>query len=1069
MIKYRGEKILRIINRSIIILLLNLFVISSVNAQSSKLSVNVKDIKLADLFWKLQKESGLVFIYQTDDLKNEPNITCKKDNVNFEIILNEILKDTKLEYTIDKKVVIIKKKQEPKTTITEKQTEIVLKGTVADEKGEAIPFASISLPETTLGCVADMDGKFELKMPEQTSANLIISCVGYESQTISIGEKTQFAIVLKSSNQQIEEVVVLGYSQQKKGTITGAVTKIDSKKFENRPIVNMSNALQGLSSGVLIQGSDESDSKTKILIRGKGSIESSITPLFIIDGVPVDEYFFSSLNPNDIASISVLKDASSTSIYGTRAANGVIVVTTKKGKNDGNSQVKVRYTNTIARIGEDKIEMMNSTELLEHQEYLGTFNPSDKDYIKFKNNVLNKNINTNWKEYFYNKNAISRRFDASLSGANSKSTYYLSVNGSKNKGLSPLSKSEKLGVNSNFTYNLNDYIKSGSSFNIIQSRTRSSWEGNLGFQSRMFAPYQDIYDEKGEEKKYFDYISEWNPKLTIENDIINTKTYYFMANTYLEIKPINNLKLKTLIGISGSDAKSIEKSFPWGYNDFFGLREDRHNRNIDLIITNTTSYNFELNSVNKFNVLMGQEGTKVTVDMYSIMGEGHDNKYFMGLGDAKIFSSPTQAVSKQLGNSLFGKLNYNYDGKIFSDISIRRDASSVFSKNNRSATFWSFGLKTNILKTLNLKLSKVDNLSVAFNLGTTGNSGITPYTIYSTFVQGLRYRGGNSLNFERYGNDKLKWEKSFAKNLNISGSFFNNRLNTEVNFYIKNTTDLLMSRPLSKVNGMPSLMDNVGELENKGMEICLSGQVLRLKDFSWDLAVNLSYNKNKIVKLYGGKDRIIDNGKIYQVGKSLDELYYTRFKGIDPENGEQIWLDKDGKETRSYSKENAVILGKQSETPWFGNLNSFIKWKNFSLDMQILWMGGKYVFNENRYFTENPQYGSYCNQSKNAVNLWRKKGDETNLPNKNQVIEKDSRFIEDASFVRLKNLTLTYQLPRNILSKTRFVSSTKLFISGKNLITITDFKGYDPESPSSSISGEHPRSKQYILGIELTF
>lgn len=487
--------------------------------------------------------------------------------------------------------------------------------------------------------------------------------------------------------------------------------------------------------------------------------------------------------------------------------------------------------------------------------------------------------------------------------------------------------------------------------------------------------------------------------------------------------------------------------------------------------TNTAEYKFSLLDNNHFTALIGQESILSNSKDFSASSKGHSDNRMMNVDQGTTFNKPTYAYSQVTYNSLFARLSYDYADKYFIDGTIRRDGSSLFGANNRYANFWSVGAmwsakKENFFKDINW----LNNLQLRVSYGTTGNSAIDNYLSYGLVGTGTIYNGNASWGLSSVDNKDLTWETVESLNVGVNARLFN-FVDLNIEFYNKMTKDMLMEIPYSYSTGFGSAWGNTGNMRNRGIDVELGFDILNTKDFFFRAGVNFNYNKNEITKLFGGRDEFIvpNTGIKYQVGKSYGDFYYVKYAGVDPATGAPLYYDKEGKITTEYSENNAVFTGKNRYAPMSGGLNLDFSWNGISLNVAFAGVFGKWLLNNDRYFSENPNFAAESNQSARMMNMWTTPGQKTDIPGANYAVQFDTHLLENASFIRLKNLQISYSLPKVWMQKTKVLNGVRVYALARNLWTITKYKGYDPENDSNLSLGKYPNSKQYTVGIELTF
>ena len=494
---------------------------------------------------------------------------------------------------------------------------------------------------------------------------------------------------------------------------------------------------------------------------------------------------------------------------------------------------------------------------------------------------------------------------------------------------------------------------------------------------------------------------------------------------------------------------------------------------LSLSETLTANYRWALNDNHSLNFLLGQEGIDYHSTGFQVSTQGQNNDRLTNL------LSGTRAISWPDSNSAYSYLSfffrgeYNYKELYYAEVAARADASSRFGKDHRWGMFWSLGFMWNIKNEAFLKdIEWLTNAQIKLSTGTSGNSEI-PYYDHLALVSGnANYNDEAGIYPEQSGNEELSWEQTWVNNVGLSLGFFN-RVNLNVDFYHKKTTNMLMLVPQSyAITGVGNRWDNIGAMMNRGVEIAIDGDVIRTKDFTWNLSANVSYNKNKLLELYNGVEEYVNSttGLKYVVGHPVHEYFMNRYAGVNPANGDALWYTADGELTTEYREEDKVMTGKTFDSPWAGGFGTTLMWKGLSLSAQFSWMAKRYVMNNDRFFEESNGLYSAYNQSRRLLyNRWKKPGDITDIPRYGVTAQLDDRFLENSSFLRLKNLTLAYALPQSLLSKTHFFTSARVYLQGQNLFTWTGFTGLDPEVATNVYRAKYPASRQFTLGIDISF
>lgn len=954
----------------------------------------------------------------------------------------------------------------------------VVKGTVVShEDNEPLIGVTILQEGTTNGVVTDMDGNYSLEVKGASNATLVFSYIGYAAQSHKVNASTGVLNVsLKSDAELIDEVVVVAYGVRKKGTIAGSVSTVKSEKLENVPTASFDQALQGQTPGLtVISNSGEPSVAATFQIRGTNSINSGTTPLFILDGVPIESSSFNAISPSDIESISVLKDASSTSIYGARAANGVVVITTKRGRKTDGAKVTFRGQWGFSQLAGNNWDLMNTAERIKYEKEIGL--DLGEDYY---NKI--KNIDVNWMDAVYNNNAPSQSYDLSVNGATDKTNYYVSGSFFDQDGITIGSAFRRYNLRANVENRAKEWLKLGTSTLLAYEDVEQAEDGEYALYapisaSHFMLPYWNPYNEDGSLASQND--GEWkgsgqNPIEWMQNNPVKHKTYKVISSLFAEVTPIENLTIRSQFGIDYSHATSFMQSFPsYIINNESGTAGRASSDGLTLTVTNTANYRFNLDDTHDFNFMIGQEGVNYHYETFQAVTEGQKNDALTNMASGSFASSWSDNTSDYGFLSFFGRGEYNYKNKYYADFSVRADASSRFGEGNRWAGFWSVGLMWDMRREDFFKqYDWLTNAQLTFSTGTSGNSSIPNYEHLALVTGGSNYMGETGISPNQRGNKDLTWEKLWTTNIGLRLGFFN-RLNFTAEFYNKLTTDMLMQVPVSYADGgYGAYWDNVGAMVNRGVELSLDADIIKTKDFTWNVFANASYNKNKLTELYNGIDEYVDsNVTMYSVGHTVTGFYMVRYAGVNPANGDALWYTKDGKITNEFSEEDRVLIeGKSFVAPWQGGFGTNLSWKGLMLSAQFSWMADRWVYNNDRLMDEsNGLYTSYNQSRRLLYDRWKKPGDVTDIPRHGVTPQFDTHYLENASFLRLKNLMLSYNIPGKALAKTRFFDGARVFVQGQNLLTFTGFTGIDPEVSANIYRAQYPMTRQFTLGVELNF
>ena len=972
------------------------------------------------------------------------------------------------------------------------QTKVTGSVTSQDD-GQPVIGATIIVVGTNVGTVTDANGRFELTLPEGKK-NLRITYVGMEP--LEVSARPNMRILLTSDQKALDEVVVMGYGSAKKlGSIVGAVKKVGNATLEKSTTPNFTDALAGQVAGLsVLSSSGDPTQAATIRLRGVNSINSSNTPLFILDGAPITSTLFNTLNPADIASITVLKDAASTAIYGSRAANGVIVITSKKGKLNEKANISLRAQYGISSPVEDGLDMMDAKQYVEFRDKIGQ--PVSTGIREL---VDKYGLSTNWRDEILDKSAPTYTLEATVSGGSDNTSYYISANHHKQDGIIEQSGMKREALRANIDSRITPWLKLGVQTNLGVN----SYESNRNISSsdiyltnpmvfaRMALPYDvpnyykidngSIVWGDPAQKLYYSSIN--TPWFDNSKGDTKRKTVTVNVNTYEQITPLAGLTIRLQQALDGYDYTLSHVRFPYAsfktpmgqtVSQGSGISQDSFERYYSFTYTNTVEYKRNI-AEHFFSVLGGQETIVTKNRSFSVNSRGHTDERQMRLtdGNTVAISNLSDSRYEQVFNSWFGTASYNYAERYYLDLSLRTDGSSKFAPDNRWATFWSIGAMWNAKKEQFLKDVKwLDALELRASYGTTGNaSGAGSYDYLGLFGTGSLYNGVSSLGISQPSNNELTWEKVAATNIGLTFGLFD-RVTVDVDYYRKKTTDMLMDIPYSYTTGYASGMGNIGAMTNKGIDIDVRVNILKTKDINWDFKANFNYNKNEITELFAGRDEYVmaGTGLKLQVGKPYGEFYYVRYAGVDSRDGKPMWYDKDGNLTKVYNEErDAVFTGKQRYAPISGGFGTSFQYKGLTVRADFSWQAKKYMLSNDNYFVENANFGTSYNQTTRMLGIWTKPGDVTDIPAYGEAVQFDDHLLENASFLRMKNLTIQYDFPKKWMDYTRVLKGARVYGTARNLFTITKYRGYDPEPDTNLVKFNYPNTRQFVLGMELTF
>lgn len=953
-----------------------------------------------------------------------------------------------------------------------------VKGTVVDAgTGMTLPGVNILVKGSTTNASTDMDGNFAINA--QAGDVLVFTYIGYASQEVTAASSMK--VQLKEDAQLLQEVVVVGYGAQQKKDITGAVGVVDGKKFENRVNNQVSSLLQGQTAGVQVtSNTGKPGGGFSVRVRGTSSITAGSDPIYVIDGVITSDT--RAMNPADIETISILKDASSAAIYGSQGSNGVVIITTKQGKSEKPTLTYETYTGfqTVWK----KLNVLNAEQYkeLQAERGLGT-SPGFWDDPRYQ-------YNTNWQDEIF-RTGVSNSHQVSFSGKSNKTSYYVSGGVVNQEGAVRSAEMNRKTFKVNLTQEVTDWLKIGTSINYVDYTdvdvNDSNGVGSGGVLLGVLNTPQNIgiYNEDGS------FTS--NPFQNWENPYSNTdgaqrqyRLQRVFGNVYGEFKILKGLTFRSALNVDHNNT---------AYDYFLDPYRTSYGRAMKGISRyNTSRYNYYMyeNTLNyKLNVKKHAiEAVAGTVYQKSLWESADiEKRGFAGDGvptpnAGATINTATARKDEKYNSSFISRINYSFDDKYLFTANFRADGSSVFGPNHKWGYFPSVSAGWRISNEEFLKnVTAINDLKLRAGWGKVGNDNIGNYSWYQTITPGSNYPIGGAAQPGNYPasmqNSDLKWEASEQLNVGLDLALFNNRVKFSVDAYKKTSDDLLLDVPLPRTSGFSYVRMNAGAVENKGMEFQLSTVNFDGEDFKWSTDFNISFNRNKVTNLqrqeinYGG---VASRGDavLVQEGHSLGEFFGYQWGGVDPDTGNVYYIGADGQPTFEPTEDDKKVIGNAMPDFIYGFTNNF-SYKNFSLNVFFQGSQGNDMLNASRFDTESMIDSR--NQTTAVLNRWQQPGDITNVPKvetggstSNSRIS--THYIEDGSYLRLKALTLGYDFSKSVLDKIG-ISSLRLYATGENLLTFTNYSGFDPEvnfgGNSTTVMGidygTYPQTRNIIFGI----
>ncbi len=978
------------------------------------------------------------------------------------------------------------------------------------QDGQQLPGVNIQVKGTTTGASTDANGSYSIAVPNG-NAVLVLTSIGLITQEVTVGNRTVINVQMQEALNELAQVVVTGYNTTQRKDITGSIASISSEKFKDIPVASLDQALQGQAAGVLVtQSSGTPGGGLTVRIRGNTSISASNRPLFIIDGIQIQSGALTStdgyggqgdnalalLNPNDIESIQVLKDASAKAIYGSRAANGVVLITTKRGKANQKTTIVADVQRGITDIVK-RPQMLNSSQLLDLQREAVVNAGQDPDKLGLIKGVTD-GINTNWLDRVLRK-GVYQQYQLSAQGGNERTRFYISGNYRDEEGVLINNRFNRLSGTMTVDHNATPKLSFGS--NITVSRALNKRVAGDNFLDGVYSgalhslPYYSPYNDQGQltvpgDPDYPGFPN-FNPVAEALQPRQNVLTTKMLGGVYGEYKFLDNLSFKSRASI---DYNSIIEDiyFPTstatgGFTTSLGQQGyGEYNTNLvaNFTSTNTFNYNTIINAKHRLNALAGVEILKRTNRAGQVTGQYFPSNDFTYITSAGVVNRGSSSLVYNGLFSGFAEVRYDYKEKYLLQATGRYDGSSRFGPNRQFGLFPSGSVAWRLSEEdFMSKFDFLSDLKIRASYGLTGNEQIGDFLFLGTWDVAT-YSGSSGLGPARLPNPNLQWERTREANIGLDASFFNGRLSVTFDAYNNITDKLLFRQPIPLTSGFGVVQGNIGKINNRGMELTISTVNIDKQGLRWSTDVNLSLNRNKVVELatdepiYAGYQASgVTGTNAVLPGQPLGTFWGLKFLGVDPATGNAIYDDKNG-DGRITPDDGQVIGNAQAKL--FGGLTNRLSYKGFELNVFFQGSFGNRILNLTKQTTVNSGSSLGFNQSVDALKRWQKEGDITSVPR--YVYENtynnylSSRFIEDGSYLRLKNITLGYNLPKTLVNRIK-VANVRVYASATNLWTLTNYSGPDPEvstlDGSTTAQGIDfntlPQVKNIAAGLSVTF
>jgi TonB-dependent starch-binding outer membrane protein SusC len=1092
------------------------------NAQEileTRISIRLEDKSVKTILASLEKEVKVKFMYSAEVIQADRIASIKVKNQSFGEVLEAFLNPLNISYRSTNSGILLTPKaiklgllqgmEKPKFEIP-MPAEITIKGTVTDENGEKLPGVSITLKGTTRGSSTNVNGEYSIAVPDDKTV-LVFSFVGYVTQEVAVGNRTNFSVILKVENKALDEVVVVGYGTVKKSDLTGSVAKVGEAEIKATPIVALDRALQGRVTGVQVtQNSSKPGGATTIRIRGSGSFSASNEPLYVVDGYPMND--ISTINPNDIESIEILKDASATAIYGSRGSNGVVIITSTRGKSGQNSVVFESYygIQSVRR----KIPLLNS---MQYAEFINEARINGGGVAYFNGSSSERALpsmianNTDWQNEVF-QDAPIQNFQLNLSGGNDKTRYSISGNYYDQQGVIQNSYFKRYTVRTNLDHEINTKIKVGVSLlgsfinsNEIRSETGGQGDAGVTAAALSYAPVFPVYRTEG---IYYTDLGTLNGQqidnpVAIANDIVSRNyNIRLLSNAFLQINLAKGLNLRTSWGADLQTAK----------NNFYATRltligasvngsaSITNSQNIGWLNENTLTYDTKVRGKDSFNALLGYTVQKLNFENVNARSATFNDDFalYNNLGNGSTLQTPSSSATEWALISYLARINYNLANRFLFTLTARTDGSSRFGPNNKYGFFPSGAFGWRLINEKFMQNQKLfSDLKLRASYGFAGNQEIGNYQYLSSIVAapsafGGVYTVGGASN--GVSNNDLRWEKNAQFDIGADLGILENKIQLSADYYIKTTSALLFQVNIPQSTGFSSSLQNIGSIQNRGFEFNISSANINTSKFKWTSSFNLSFNKNKVINLDGRAQIIagvstgnVSNYILTKVGEPVGNFYGRIVEGIFQNQAE---IDGSAQRTAKpgdfrfkdlnndgvINDNDRAIIGNPNPD-FFGGIDNTFKYLNFDLNVFIQGQFGNEILNFQRFELLN--LNGQNNQSTDVLNRWTPTNPSNSIPRANSAGGQrifSSFHVEDGSYLRVKNISLGYNLPSEMIKKVG-VKSAKVYLTAQNFITFTRYNGYDPEvnrfgSTSSTQGldyGAYPANKTLLVGLNFKF
>ena len=961
------------------------------------------------------------------------------------------------------------------------QTRTITGIVTSSEDNLPLPGVTVMIKNTTTGTQTDLDGKYKIEITT-SNAVLVFSFIGMKQQVVPVGTANSYTIVMMPDIVGIEEVVVtVPYGIQKKETFTGSLGLMQADDMKKQRDESVDKMLQGAVAGVVSNsGSGQPGSKSEVRIRGVGSMSASSEPLYVIDGIPVSSgpndangstNVLSTINPGDIESVSVLKDAAATSLYGSRASNGVIMITTKKGS-EGKTTYSFSSQQGITSRINSNLHVLNSSQYLSIRKEEMLNAGYDINTINAK--LGSDTTNTDWQKEVYRYGYV-QKYEFSTSGGNEKTNFFMSGSYNNEKGIVINTGMRRMTARMNVTHKASEKLSFGTKITLANTFQQIPHD-QLSASNEVYGSYTlrpNFAVKKNDSTYNFTDLTRNVVGISNLDEFTNT-TNRLLANAFIEYKLNKKLTLKTVNGIDYIDFSQNQFYSPQTPDGILknGIMSKGMSLENTVTTSNTVNYNTKLKTIHSFDFVGGYEVQYSKNDSTLVAASNFPNPAVKILNTGANIENIKTPVSDWAIVSYLSNLQYNFKGKYYFSGSYRRDGSSRFLDKNRWSNFWSSGFSWRITdEAFMKKFTNINSLRLHTSYGTSGNSEVGNYAARYLFEYDHNYNGLSGGYPIQIGNKNLTWEKNKNADIGLEFRIFK-RIAGSIDLYHRTTSDLLLAVPISATNGFASQLQNVGAMVNKGLECTISTENLKTESLSWLSDFNIALNRNQITELYQGQDIVVGNTQLRRVGQSFNTFYMAEWAGVNTADGSAMWYDSVGNVTKDYAKARKVNAGSADPKIILGYTNT-ITYKKITFSFSLYGKYGNKIYNNIDQIMVSDGALTNINQSTKILDRWQKPGDFTDVPklvynNASNSNQPSTRYLVDGSYIKLKSVTISYQLPDAFIQKAK-VHGISIYLQGQNLWTWTRYPGIDPEQNTKGVSWfRYPNSRSVLGGVTIT-